>query len=83
MTKIFQVNNIFFILFQLKAVESLSSSEEIQEVTAIEKHTKVSYTKEEYSESTVRETNKYTQVQSSLDQFLVSNTSDASLIPNN
>ena len=43
------------------------------EVTAIEKHTKVSYTKEEYTESTVRETNKYTQIQSSLDQFLVSN----------
>lgn len=58
-------------LILIKAVESLSSSEELQEVTAIEKHTKVSYTKEEYIESTVRETKEYSQVQSSLDQFLV------------
>lgn len=57
-------------LMRMTAVESLSSNEELQEVTAIEKHTKVSYTKEEYTESTVRETNKYTQIQSSLDQFL-------------
>ncbi|XP_070493670.1 filamin-A isoform X2 [Chironomus tepperi] len=57
-------------LMRMTAVESLSSSEELQEVTAIEKHTKVSYTKQEYTESTVTETNKYTQIQSSLDQFL-------------
>jgi hypothetical protein len=59
----------------LKAVERLSStsSSEEQEVTTIEKHTKVNYTKEEYIESTVRETKEiHHRVESTLDDFLVS-----------
>jgi hypothetical protein len=56
----------------IQAVENLSSSEDLkEEVTTIEKHTKLNYTKEEYIESSVRETREYHQVQSSIDQFLV------------
>lgn len=66
-------NNNF--VFPLKAVESLSSasSGEEQEVTTVEKHTKVNYTKQEYIESTVRETKEVLQhVTTSVDEFLVS-----------
>lgn len=61
--------------FNFKAVESLSasSSSEEQEVTTIEKHTKVNYLKEEYTESTVRETHQeiHHHIEASLDDFLV------------
>lgn len=67
---------IFIVFLKFKAVESLSaSSSEEQEVTKIEKskHTQVNYTKEEYIESTVRETKEiHHHVEASLDDFLVS-----------